>query len=116
MKNLMFAAIFVLAFVLGTNAQNRRFSVQNRVDRLKERLNLTDAQTAKVDSILTASMNSVRAIPDSVQDRRQAMRQIMVNANADIEKILTNDQKAEYKKMMEERGGRMRRHRSYNGN
>ncbi len=115
MKNLMFAAVFVLAFVLGTNAQNRRFSIQNRVDRLKERLNLTDAQTAKIDSILTAAMDSARAIPDSIQDRRQAMRQIMTNANADVEKILTDDQKAEYKKMMEERRGRMRR-RPYNGN
>ncbi len=115
MKRLLLAAVFILAFVLGTNAQNRRFSLQDRVENLKERLNLTDVQTAKVDSILKASMDSIRSIPDTVQNRRKAMRQIMTNTNTAIENILTDNQKAEYKKMMEERRGHMRQRRD-NGN
>ena len=114
MKSLMLTAVFVLAFIVGINAQNR-FSVKDRVDRLKESLNLTDAQAAQVDSILTAARDKSEALPDSVQDRRQAVRQIMIEANADVEKILTDDQKVQYKKMMEERRNHMRR-RPNNGN
>ncbi len=97
MKNLILTVFLAIAFLAGANAQNRgRFSIQNRVDQLKERLSLTETQTAQVDSILTAAMDSVRSIPDSVQDRRAAMREIMQNSNNEIEKLLTDDQKAEY--------------------
>lgn len=108
MKKLILFAVLALVTVAGVNAQNR-FSIKDRVDRMKERLNLTDLQAAQADSILTAARDKVQALPDTVQDRRAAIRQIMTDANADVEKILTDDQKAEYKKMMEERRGRMGR-------
>jgi len=114
MRSLILTAIIAVAFIFSANAQNR-FSVKDRVDRLQDRLKLTDTQTAQADSIFTSAENKIKAVPDSVQDRRQAFRQIMMDANTDFEKILTDDQKAEYKKMMEERRGRMGRRRD-NGN
>jgi Spy/CpxP family protein refolding chaperone len=114
MRSLILTAIIAVAFIFSASVQNR-FSVKDRVDRLKDRLKLTDTQTAQADSIFTSASDKVKAIPDSVQDRRQEMRQIMTNANTDFGKILTDDQKVEYKKMMEERRGRMGRRRN-NGN
>jgi len=114
MRSLILTAIIAVAFIFNANAQNR-FSVKDRVDRLKDRLNLTDTQTAKADSIFTVAENKIKAVPDTVQDRRQAFRQIMTDADTDFEKILTSDQKAEYEKMIKERRKYMR-HRRNNGN
>ena len=44
-------------------------------------------------------------------DRRAAMRQIMNDANTQVESILTPDQKDKYEEMMAERRGRMRSRR-----
>ncbi len=114
MRSLILTAIIAVAFIIGANAQNR-FSVKDRVDRLKDRLKLTDTQAAQADSIFTNAANKMKTIPDTVQDRRQAFRQVMADANSDFEKLLTDDQKVEYKKMMEERRGYMR-HRRNNDN
>ena len=114
MKSLILTAIIAVAFIFNVYPQSR-FSAKDRVDRLKNRLNLTDTQTAKADSIFTSAENKIKAVPDTVQDRRQAFRQIMTEANNDFEKILTDDQKTEYKKMMENRRNYMR-HRRNNKN
>jgi len=114
MRSLILTAIIAVAFIFNAYPQ-RRYSVKDRVDRLKNRLNLSDTQTAKADSIFTSAENKIKAVPDTVQDRRQAYRQIMTDANNDFEKILTDDQKTEYKKMMKKRRSYMR-HRRNNGN
>jgi len=43
-------------------------------------------------------MEKMQSIPDSIQDRRSVRRQIMTEANQQIESILTDKQKDEYKK------------------
>jgi len=106
MKQLLLTIVIVFSLVALTSAQNR-FSIKDRVDRLKERLSLTDTQTAQVDSILTAVQDSAKNITASGPERREAMRQLMMQSNTDIEKILTDTQKAEYEKMLEERRSRM---------
>ena len=93
-------------FILSTNAQSR-YSGKDRVNNLKERLSLSEQQTAKVDSILTFAMNKAAEISATGQERREAMRQIMTDANNQIENILTDSQKTEYEKMLSERRNRM---------
>ncbi len=107
MKRVIVVLFFCFAFVAGLSAQGR-FTVQDRVKMLKERLSLTDAQSAKVDSILTAATDKMKDIDATGPDRRSAMREIMGNANREIEKILTDDQLTEFKKMQSERKGGMR--------
>ena len=48
-------------FILSTNAQSS-YSEKDRVNNLKERLSLSEQQTAQVDSILTAAMNKAAKI------------------------------------------------------
>ncbi len=107
MKNFFMTAVLVFSFIAIAAAQNMP-SVQDRVARLKDRLSLTDQQAAKVDSIYTVAQDSVQNITATGQDRWQAMREIMTNANNEIEKILTDTQKTEYEKFLQERRSRMR--------
>ncbi len=106
MKNLILFASFILLFVVGANAQGR-FSVKDRVDQMKQRLSLTDEQAAKVDSILSASMDKMKNLDVTGPERRDAMRKIMTESNTAIESILTDTQKAEFQKMLDERRSRM---------
>ena len=106
MKNLLLTAVMVFSFIAVSAAQNRP-SVQDRVERLKVRLSLTDQQAAKVDSILTAAQDSGRSITTYGSERREAMQKIMAKAHSDIEKILTDTQKAEFEKILSQPRGRM---------
>ena len=115
MKNLLLFAAFVLLFAVGVNAQGR-FSIKDRVDQMKQRLSLTDEQTAKVDSILTAQMEQARSLDVTGPERRDAMRKIMADSNAKIDSILTDSQKVEFQKMLEERRNRMQNRPPRDGN
>ena len=106
MKNLIFSIIITLAFIAGANAQ-RRFSIQDRVAQLKDSLALTDTQSVAIDSILTNAMEKGRNMDVTGSERREAMMQIMKDANKDIEKILTDDQRVKYERMLAERRSQM---------
>ena len=100
------AVIFSLSVL---NAQPRRTPAE-RAKVLKERLNLNDIQTAKVDSIYTEADTKFQ---DASQDgfNRAKFRAIMDSTNTEIEKILTPDQKDAFNKFLQERRKRMRRNR-----
>ena len=106
MKNLILSIIITLAFIVGANAQHR-FSIQDRVAQLKDSLALTDTQSVAIDSILTNAMEKGRNMDVTGSERREAMMQIMTEANKDIEKILTDDQRVKYERMLAERRSRM---------
>ncbi len=106
MKHLLLTAIIAFSFIAISVAQNRP-SVQDRVERLKAMLSLTDQQAAKVESILTAAQESAKSITTYGSERREAMQQIMAKAHSDIKKILTDTQKAEYEKILSQPRGRM---------
>ena len=106
MKSLIFSIIITLAFIAGANAQHR-FSIQDRVAQLKDSLALSDSQSVAVDSILTSAMDKGRNMDVSGSERREAMMQIMKQANTDIEKILTDDQRVKYERMLAERRSQM---------
>lgn len=106
MKSFIFSIIIALTFIVGANAQHR-FSIQDRVAQLKDSLALTDSQSVAVDSILTNAMEKGRNLDVADSERREAMMQIMTEANKDIEKVLTDDQRVKYESMLAERRSRM---------
>jgi Spy/CpxP family protein refolding chaperone len=96
--------IFISSVV--SNAQPRRTPVE-RARMLKEQLNLTDVQTAKVDSIYTAADKTLDQDSHGNFDRAK-FRSIMDETHKDIEKILTKEQNEKYQKLIQERRSRMR--------
>lgn len=106
MKSLIFSIIIALTFIVGANAQHR-FSIQDRVAQLKDSLALTDTQSVAIDSILTNAMDKGRNLDLTGSERREAMMQIMKDANNDIEKILNVDQRVKYERMLSERRSQM---------
>ncbi len=115
MKKLLLSLAVILVVAAGINAQGR-YSVKDRVDQMKQRLTLTDDQAAKVDSILTGSMEQGRNLDVTGSERRDAMRKIMNDANAKIDSLLTDTQRVEFKKMLDERRNRMQNRPPRDGN
>jgi periplasmic protein CpxP/Spy len=102
-----FSVIIIVMTFTVTNAQNRR-TPEERAKMLKERLNLTDEQTSKVDSIYTESDKKFQDVSQNGFDRAQ-FRAIMDSTNSEIEKLLTDKQKDGFSKLLEERRNRMHR-------
>ncbi|MDP3580382.1 MAG: hypothetical protein Q8S39_00515 [Ignavibacteria bacterium] len=92
----------------GMNPQER---MKRTLEELKTRLTLTDAQFAKVDTILQAQTAEMTKIRENSGGDREAMRSAIMDLRAktdkQIEAILTDEQKVEYKKLQEERAQRM---------
>ena len=109
MQRIMIIAAFsVLLISLMVTAQPRQ-SPQDRVKALKERLTLTDDQSAQVEKIFTLAQDKMKNTSD-----RSEFRKIMNDSNDQIEKILTDTQKTEFKKIQEERMSRMRNRQDNN--
>lgn len=80
-----------------------RFTPEQRLKMLKERLNLTEEQSKKVEDILVKSDKEMQKLRSSENRDRSQFRAQMDKTNQEIEKVLDEKQKAEYKKMLEER-------------
>lgn len=108
----MLALVFI--FVSGFSlAQPRMMSPQDRAKNLQERLKLNDDQTQKIiqiytesDSVMSEKFNDSSISRD---DRRAFMRSMRDSTNAKIEALLTNDQKTEFQKYLQERRSRFNR-------
>ncbi len=103
---------FVMALLIAsivTNAQPRR-TPEERAKLLKDQLNLTDEQTAKVDSLYTLADTKFQEASQNGFDRTK-FRSIMDSTNTEIDKLLTDEQKDSFKKIIEERRNRMRGNR-----
>lgn len=98
-----------MAFIV-TNAQPRR-TPSERAAALKEQLNLTDEQTAKVDSLYTDADTKFQEASQNGFDRTK-FRAIMDSTNTEIAKILTDEQKDAFNKILVERRNRMRGNQS----
>jgi Spy/CpxP family protein refolding chaperone len=104
----------LLIFISGFSfAQPRMMSPQERAKNLQERLKLNDAQTQNVvqiytksDSVISEKFNDGSL---SQSDRFTFIRSAMDSTNAKIEALLTNDQKTEFQKYLEERRSRFNR-------
>jgi len=77
------------------------------ISELKERLNLTDAQVAQIEPILTSTREQMQELRENRSGDRQQMRSrmqsIIQERDKKIEAILTESQKQEYRKYIQER-------------
>jgi len=103
------------AFILfaGTINAQQRLTPQERAKNLKESLGLTNEQTIKVEQILTNSNAEIQKLQAGEIPDREQFREIRENSNKAILDILTEKQKTEFNKMLEER---MSGRKSYRNN
>ena len=110
-KSMMIAAIAVCMMTLVTFAQPR-LSPQERTKALTERLSLTKDQAAKVEKIFVQSQEQMKKMTSDDKSDRSAMRKQMEDTQAQIEKLLDDKQKVEFKKWQDERMKRMQDRKS----
>lgn len=106
---LVFLFMSVQSFAqMGGNPQDR---LKKTLEDYKTRLKLTEAQFTKVDSILNAQMKEIMKIREEANGDFSSMREKMapVREKTDkaVEALLTDEQKPEFKKILEERAQRM---------
>jgi len=81
-------------------------SVEQRMERMTEKLKLTDEQKPKVKAVLEESQKKRQELfsDSSVprEDRREKMKGIMDNEDKKLKGILTPDQYTEYEKMKQQ--------------
>ena len=106
MKKLLFLSVVACLILAGSVTAQSRFTPQERLQNLKERLNLTQEQSAEVEKILTASDKKIQELRESNNSDRTKFREIMDNSNKEIIKVLNDKQKTEFNKMLEERRSR----------
>jgi len=100
-------------FVLSQN----KMTPEERTERLKERLSLTDDQAENV--LFIYQMTDVKIAEEmkknlTDEERREKMTKIMTNIDKQIESLLTPEQKIEYEKLkaeMKEMREKMRNNR-----
>jgi Spy/CpxP family protein refolding chaperone len=110
--------IVILSFLIliaAVNAQPR-YSPQDRLERLKERLGLTKDQVEKVKKILVKADEEIQKLCASENPDRAEFRKIMGNTNNEIIKVLNKKQKAEYEKMLDERRKRRQENKPSSSN
>jgi periplasmic protein CpxP/Spy len=108
----LFAPALLLAQAGGpppgdTSAAGRHMpSVDDQLDDLSNKLNLTDAQKPKVKTILQEQRDQMKQVMDSSsgsrEDTRAKMREIHEKSAAKIRGILNAEQKAKFDKMQAE--------------
>lgn len=76
------------------------FSVEQRLDRMTERLSLTDEQKPKVKAVLEESAKKMQDVPR--EERREKMPAIREEENTKIKAILTPEQTEKWEKMRSE--------------
>lgn len=79
----------------------RPMSVEERLKRMSERLNLTDEQKEKIRPILQSEADQMKAMREdkslSPEQRRDKRRQINQATNKQIREILTPEQRAKWR-------------------
>jgi len=86
-------------------------SVDDQLNHLSSKLNLTDAQKPQVKTILQDQQDQMAQLMSNNSGSREEthakMRDIHEKSNAKIRALLTDDQKATFDKLQSERRGRM---------
>lgn len=88
------------------------------VDELRERLDLTDEQTARIRAIVTDAMERGRAIHEGGQDEasRNAHRALHEQVRTRVAEVLTEEQRAKLEEMHREMRQRHGDHHDDHGN
>ena len=106
MKKIVVMSSLILILVSLSVFAQQRFTPQERVKMLKERLNLSDEQSIKVEKILLKSNEDLKKLRGSNNQDRSEFIKIRENSDQEILKVLNDKQKIEFKKMLEERKNR----------
>jgi protein CpxP len=113
MKKIFLMCCFVAGFAVASHAQGgrMRMSPDEQAKAMQTQLKLTDDQTSKVTSILTAQSTKMDSVRTAANGDRSAMMQgmqpIRQATQAKIAAILTPEQAAAYKKMQDDMRARM---------
>lgn len=108
MKNIIVLfSLSLFVFSLVAIAQPR-VTPQERLKMLKEKLNLTEDQSVKVEKILVNADDQMKELRADGKANRTDFRNLMDKTNQEIDKVLDEKQKIEHKKMMDERRNRQR--------
>jgi periplasmic protein CpxP/Spy len=113
MKKIFLMCCLVVGFAAASHAQGgrMRMSPDEQAKALQTQLKLTDDQTAKITSILTAQSTKMDSVRTAANGDRQAMmagmQPIRQTTQAKIAAILTPEQAAAYKKIQDEQRARM---------
>ena len=115
---IIFLAVFLVASISAVNfAQARRKAsakpnsiaagapqfedrAQSRTDRLKRRLNLTDQQAEQIDAIFADHQKTMKKFHEQMKTERE-------KTHAEVEKVLTEEQKAQFNQMRSKRKDRL---------
>ncbi len=113
MKKQYFIYMLVFAlFSLSALYAQGRMTPEERANQLKERLKLNDEQTAKVKNIYSEFFKDMQKLREENtgdrQEMRTTMRKKIEEVDKKIEKLLTDKQKEEFQKMINERSQRRR--------
>ncbi len=113
MRSKLFGVMILLAFSLGTQAQNnprekmtpdQRAAKQTEI--LKKKLNLSDEQAAKISEINLKYANQNK---EARSKMRKKVTEMANKHQADIESVLTPDQIKQYQDLKEKRKMRMQK-------
>jgi Spy/CpxP family protein refolding chaperone len=100
-------AVLLLASSMTMAQQGRGGGVEQRIQRLKDSLSLSDKQTEQIKAIYTKAQEQMQKDRDSLQGDREAMQKVMIARNAAtdslIVKLLTPEQKKKYVEIQEQR-------------
>lgn len=103
------AVMFVLAMTVNSYAQmggNPQDRLKKTLEDYKTRLELTDDQFGKIDTILTEQMKLRESAGDDRQTLMSTFMELRDKTNKKIESLLTDKQKVEWKIIQEERAQR----------
>jgi Spy/CpxP family protein refolding chaperone len=85
----------------------QQMTPEQRADRLKQELGLTDDQTAKVKAVYEKNQDKFKALREdkslSEEDRRAKFREMMKSTMEDVSAILTPEQKTKFQEQMQRR-------------
>lgn len=105
-----FALLFLFTVVLFAQERGKGYGMY--LERLKQELNLSPEQVAKIQKILDAAQKQAEADREKYQGNRDAMMKAMrerwEKIDKEIESVLTKDQKKKYEQIKKERQERMR--------
>ena len=105
-RTLMISAMAVLMLSLSIMAQPR-LSPQERVKALTERLNLTKDQAAQIEKIYIQAQDQMKKMNADGKADRTEIRKMMEDTQVQVNNVLDEKQKVEFKKIQEERMKRM---------
>jgi uncharacterized membrane protein YhiD involved in acid resistance len=99
---MIFAVVLVISTVT-TSAQSKA-TQQERLKNLKQRLQLTEEQYTKVEQIITKTSDELQKLRSSGNPDREDFMKIRDESNEEVLQVLDETQKAEFNKMLDERG------------